>query len=773
MKKYKSEIKNTLSVIRYIGEIIAENTSRDKMLELVTAHLCQYLNADVCSIYVYDNVRKALVMAATYGFPQDVIGKIILKAEQGITGKVFCSGNLVNTISSDSEIEQHYFSELKEEDLKSILSVPLKVGEEMVGVLNIESKESTLFSHKEVSLLKTIAPQVANILLDFEIFNKINTEKENYEFKVSAKNLKLSGQAVCNGVATGHCLKMDTNSLLNSIYWRKIKDTKSELILFEQALVYAKEETLSLEKAAAKILTESDASIFYSHLLIMEDKHLIDNVRSVIESGTTVKFALKTVLLELRKEFMKIDSESIRERIVDITDVVLRIIQGVNSVLLKNKSNRADKKLLPFDGDDKLIIIAHELFPSQLISWPLHKMAGIICETGGLTSHVAIIAKALKIPTLMGVEKATSLIKQNDNILLDCEAGNCYINPDEELLNTFKEVLKPHETEPQSSDFALDIRQKTVDGKKVNLYANMSLVSELPLLQQYGATGIGLYRTEFLFMVRSTAPTVEDQIKVFTTFAKKCKKGRFTIRLLDVGGDKPVSYLNFDEETNPLLGIRGIRLLLKYRVLLNTHIDAILQTSFVAPVNILIPMITTVDELILIKNIIQERKMILEHQLGKKITDYKIGFMVETPSIIWELDKALAHVDFISIGSNDLVQYSFAVDRNNSSAIGNFKSTNPATIKMLKSIADTMKKYPHKKVTLCGEIAGDPQSLPLLLGIGLHNFSMSPWLIPGIREITKQVSLSECKELADGYMAAKNQKDADKLLADFRKQFND
>lgn len=757
--------KNTFQVIRDIGKLIADTNSIETNLNLITSYLCQLMSIEVCSIYVYSQDEDTLLLAGNSGFQTENIGKFSLKPNQGITGKVFTSGECINQTVDQYKSVECRFAELNEEQLKSIVSIPLITGSQCVGVLNLQSKMAANFPLHSIKILEGITPQIANILLNYEIFDRLTKTNENINVATPSQDIKLTGQPVCTGVVTGNCLIIDSASQLNSIYWRKITDIKGELELYDKAIDYAKQETIELEKEAAKLLTESNAEIFYAHLLIMDDKYVKDNVRAVIKGGTTVKFALKTVLLELKKEFNQIESESIRERLIDITDVFLRIIHNVDKVLRKRKAKSSKHAL--HEADDKLIIIAHELFPSQLITWPLNKVAGIVCETGGLTSHVAIIAKALKIPTLMGVERVTNFVKQNDTILLDCVVGNCFIKPSDKMLTKYSEIIKTHEKDFDFSEFTTDINQHTTDGEKIKLLANMSLVSEIPMLKQYGSAGIGLYRTEFLFMIRNSAPTVEDQVKVYSRFAETCNDGNFTIRLLDIGGDKPVPYLNCQEETNPLLGIRGIRLLLKNPRLLMNHIDAILQTSFVSPVKILIPMITTIDELIMITGIIEQRRNLLEAQLCRKVDNYKVGFMVETPSIIWELDKAIAHVDFISIGSNDLVQYAFAVDRNNSSAIGNFNSTNPATIKMLKMITETMLKHPTKELTLCGEIAGDPKNIPLLVGIGLQNFSMSPWLIPDIRKTINKISKKKCEKMVTEYINSKDQEEANNTLNNF------
>ncbi len=754
---------NVGDIIQEIGEIIAQNSSKSTILKKICKHIAEHLRADYCSIYVYNEKKDNLMMAATCGHPQKVIGKLTIEPKTGITGNVYSSKRIVNVTNPHKRADYAYFPELKEEKIGSVLSVPIKKRNNVLGVINLESVQKKHFADIIVETVLRLSFQIANVIMDYDIFH-LATEAGVEDRKV-IPNQRLTGSAISQGISTGRAMLVDFSDILDDVPIETVDDSEAELVLFTDALENAKSETKRLEKEASRILTESDASIFYSHLLILEDKQFIDMIKEKINSGKSVKFALKKTLLQLKVQFSQIDSETIRERLADIKDVVLRILHSVDNIL----RGRANSESGFDDSDEKIIIVSHELFPSQLISWPLHKIVGIVCETGGATSHVAIISKALKLPTLMGVKNATKLIDQGSSLLLDCFAGNCFVNPNCKLLNKFATSLKAHEESKDSNAKPEPFTQQTIDGEEIGLHANISLISEIPMLNQYGANGIGLYRTEFLYMVRTTAPAWRDQIKVYSRFTEACDKKEFTIRLLDVGGDKPVSYLNFEEETNPLLGVRGLRLLLRNPILLNEHIEAILRTTVTArvPVKILIPMVTTVDELLLVKEIIDAKREALEKKLCCRIDNYKLGIMVETPAILWELDKVLQHIEFVSIGSNDLVQYSFAVDRNNSTAVETFNGINPSTIRMFKIIADTMAKYPDKSLTLCGEMGSDINALPLLLGAGLRSFSMSPWQIPRIRKVIQQLSTETCQQLCEQYIAMERQADAEALVSQF------
>ena len=757
-------VQSTLELIKDIGEIIATGSRPKVILNKIVQKIAQDLQVEVCSIFIYSQHEQKLVLAATEGMPQAHVDTTVIASGEGITGTAFSRGQLLNIVNPTEHPDNLFIEGVDEESLGCLLSVPIFVGGRSVGVMNLRSGKKEPFSDEIITMVQTLTPQVGNILLDQKMFSKIRRVNPRKHKKREMQVLK--GQAVSIGLDAGKALIMDTDSLLNSIYWQPVEDVDAELNLLDKALEHARAETIRLEKEASKILTESDASIFYSHLLLLEDKQLIDTVRGIIEEGTIVKFALKTTLLRLKKEFAQIEHESFRERLADITDVILRLVHSVNYVI-QGKSTK--KKFFSKDGTDKIVIIAHELYPSQLITWPISKMAGIICETGGATSHVAILSKALRIPTLMGVKHATKQIKQNEDILLDCHSGRCYVHPTAEILKNFAPSLLEH-TEKTVRDLTpVDSEQTTLDGQKVDLLANISLVSELPMLPKFGAGGVGLYRTEFLYMIRTSQPTVDDQLKIYTQIAEGIKGKPMTLRLLDVGGDKPIPYLEFEDEQNPLLGVRGIRMLLRKPSILRPHIEAILLASEVTRINILIPMISTIEEVIEVKRIISNIAAKLEKKHERPFNNYDIGVMIETPSIVWELEKIIKHVDFASIGSNDLVQYIFAIDRNNEYAGNSFTSISPATFKNLKYICDIVNKA-GKRLSICGEMASVNEAIPLLIGAGLRAFSMGPWQIPKIREFVQKLDSGQCQKLVEDFIASETQQDANDTLATFMTQ---
>lgn len=758
----------SLEIIKDIGHIIAATRDPRQTLQNITAKLARRLNVDVCTIYIFDQEAGELVLAAAKGFPDSAIGNIRLAPGKGITGVTFTKGKLFKTnLPQDNE---HFinFPELGEERLQSILSAPIKVAGQVVGVLNLETERDEQFPREVVNLIQTLSPQLGNVIMDQQLFHSLNEHNgDEKRVKASREMQILSGKPATTGVSTGHAITMDSDSVLKSIYWKAVTDIDGELALFERALDHAKQETIRLEQKASSLLTESDASIFYSHLLILDDIQLLDTIRDNIREGTITKFALKNTLSKLQKQFAAIDNDTIRERLSDITDVILRLIHSVSYIIQGEKQDPNELKLFD-EAEDKLVVVAHELYPSQLISWPLDKISGIVCETGGPTSHVAIIARALRIPALMGVRNAVTAVRQHDQLIVDCHGENVYIRPTDAIRKRFTRALQTSSHLVNASSYeAIENNQQTSDGVTVNLQANISLISELPMLKQFGASGVGLYRTEFLYMVRTTHPSRDEQCEIYEKIAAHCEAMPLTIRLLDVGGDKPLSYIKLNAEQNPLLGNRGIRLLLSRPEMFRPHLEAILMTTWIHPLRILIPMVTQVDEVFAVKAMIDSVKAKLEKRHNKPLGPYKLGIMIETPSIVWDLEKVLKHIDFVSIGSNDLIQYTFAIDRNDDYTRGKFSGVNPITIRFLQHITDIVKKYPEKEISLCGELAGQPEAIPLLLGAGLRTLSMSPWLIPGARRMVKQLSIANCETFLAQFLKLETQDEASAALQQF------
>lgn len=542
-------------------------------------------------------------------------------------------------------------------------------------------------------------------------------------------------------------------------------DREAEKVLFESAMHLARQDTRELQKEAAKILAEADVSIFYAHLLLLEDPMLLRRIKDALAQGFTLRFALKTVADQFAMDLQTLDNELLRERLADLKDVLLRVSQAAANLKSGTATLSRRQRLL---SGSKRLVVARELLPSQLIRLPLANLAGIISEQGGTTTHVAILAKALQLPMVVGVEQAAARIRQDDDLILDCSTGTIYVRPMPDIVEKFLPAIRHHEMRRRHA--SLPMRPaKTKDGVSVRLGGNISLISELPLLESYGATGIGLYRTEFMFMVRAAYPTEDEQYHVFRRIVEGCATNSVTIRVLDVGGDKALPYVDFGQEGNAFLGWRGIRFLLSNRDYFETHLRAILRATAHGNVNILLPMVADVEELLEAKAVLRSAQKSLVKAGIPVASDYHLGIMLEVPAAVWGLPAMMPHIDFVSVGTNDLIQYCFAVDRGNVKVARWFRQFHPVVLRILKDACDICHQH-GKIISICGEMAGIPAAAPLLLGAGLRYFSMNPWKIPAVKSIVNRVSVRDCEKLLRQALACTQSPEIEQLMLAFARQ---
>jgi len=757
-------------IIHEISDIISQATDYRSGLRLTVKTIAECLNADCCNIYVHNKQNNNLVLQATYGLKQHLINKLKYPINQGILGKTFSSKEATYCQNKTEDKQQLPKESEQEKAFQSFLTIPLIVAGTAIGVLEIKKCKTSIIDDKLIAMTKAISTPLAIFIMNANLVQEAEKQEETTN-KKSTDQLVLHGEALTQGLVIGTAYLLAGAELLKTVSLSYSKEIQQEKQKFNTALKIAREETKKLHTEASEILAEADAAIFYTHNLLLEDPTLLQRINKSLEQGFSLPFSLRIVSQEFEKELTQLDNEFLRERLADLNDVVLRIFQASQNC--QNNPQRINHKTsnstpLP---PQKHIIITRELLPSQLLQIPLSNLGGIISEHGGTTTHVAILAKALQIPMIVGVEKAFSKTNNQDNIILDCSTNTCYIRPTTKILNRFKKTKQYTKQSQTTTKQYPQGPAYTNDKIQINLNANISLTSQLPLLNHYGAQGVGLYRTEFMFIIRGSYPSEQEQYKVFKRIITKLKNKPLTIRLLDIGGDKPLPYINFDKEDNPFLGWRGLRFLLSNPNYLIPHLRAILRASIHGTVRILIPMVATTDELLEIKKIINYVKQQLKQSRIPFNNNIQLGIMIEIPSALWCLENMLPHIDFISIGTNDLTQYTFAVDRGNAKVTKWFKQFHPVVLKMIKQTCDIAATLPNITVALCGEIAGNNAGIPLLIGAGLTQLSMSPWRIPSIRKTIAKLTIPQCQEIFNQASQLEIDNDVINFMAQYTKKY--
>jgi len=551
-------------------------------------------------------------------------------------------------------------------------------------------------------------------------------------------NAVLTGIGAAPGIAVGKAVLVRTFDLESVEVLRKTiskEDSKAETKRYRDALTVAADELEGLERDVKSRLGEDKAAIFAAHRLMLEDPTLGDAIEAKIsENLFTAERACLEACEEQARMLETMDDPYFAARATDMRDIGKRLVRCLLGI-----GDKSSLKSIP-EGS---IVVADDLAPSDTASLETDKIAGIVLDKGGRTSHTAILARSLGIPAVAATRNATLVISQGDVLILDGDKGEVRINPDETTLGAFTEKVRKLRDEKKRLDMLKDFPAVTRDGKHLELAANIGNVTDVPMVLNAGADGVGLFRTEFLFLDRATVPTEEEQFEAYKEVLSKLSPQPIVVRTLDIGGDKEIPYLGLGKEENPFLGLRAIRLCLKKKDLFRTQLRALLRAASYGNLKIMFPMISNLNELKEAKEEVLKVKEELE-SLGVKVPDFEIGIMVEIPSAAIDADILARECDFFSIGTNDLVQYTIAVDRGNAEVAYLSDPFHPAVLRL---IARTIEEG-HKRgiwVGMCGEMAGMPLAAPLLLGMGIDELSMAAGSVLKIKDLLRRLDYECCK----------------------------
>ncbi|OGW78405.1 MAG: phosphoenolpyruvate--protein phosphotransferase [Omnitrophica bacterium RIFCSPLOWO2_02_FULL_45_16] len=567
------------------------------------------------------------------------------------------------------------------------------------------------------------------------------------------KELTLRGIPAAPGIVTGHALLLDRQQYV--IPKRSLKEDQisNEIKHFKDALIQTKQEILDIKKRISEELSSEHGQIFSAHLLVIEDSMLIEEVIAKIKKEKlSAEYVFQDVLKKYIKVFSEMEDEYLRERISDINDIGKRI--------LKNLIGAREDALSTLK--EKAIVISYDLSPSDTATMHKKNVIGFATDIGSRTSHTAIMAKSLEIPAVVGLETATKNVKSGDTLIVDGTHGVVIVNPAPATLKHYESSRKKLVAFEKHLLEMKDLPCETKDGRKIELMANIELHEEVPSVIAHGAEGIGLYRTEYFYMNRKDLPTEEEQFKAYSVVAKKMKPYNVVIRTLDLGGDKFLSQLEIPQEMNPFMGWRAIRFCLARPDIFKTQMRAILRASSFGKLKMMYPMISGIEELQQANAILEDTKRELRKEGISFDENMQVGAMIEVPSAALTADILAREADFFSIGTNDLIQYSLAVDRVNEKIAYLYEPAHPAILLLIKNIIEAG----HKAgiwVGMCGEMAGDIFMTLILLGFGLDEFSTSPIAIPELKKIIRAVTMDQAKEIAQQAITLSTGKDIERF----------
>jgi len=546
----------------------------------------------------------------------------------------------------------------------------------------------------------------------------------------------LQGIAASNGIAIAKAYKLIEPDL--SFKKKAVDDAEAEVERFRSALEQSKGELAQIRDRAREELGEDKAAIFEAHLLVLSDPELVSPIEDRIRTDkVNAEVALDETASMFISMFEQMDNEYMKERAADIRDVTKRVLARLMGVQLPNPSMIAEE----------VIIVGEDLTPSDTAQLNRQFVKGFTTDIGGRTSHSAIMARSMEIPAVVGTRSATGEIQNGDLVIVDGLKGEVHINPTPELVKAYEQVKADYEA--QKAEWAKLVNEKTMtaDGHEVELGANIGTPKDLKGALENGAEAVGLYRTEFLYMGRDQMPTEEEQYEAYKAVLEGMEGRPVVVRTLDIGGDKELPYLNLPKEMNPFLGYRAIRLCLDQKEIFRTQLRALLRASSYGNLKIMFPMIATLNEFREAKGILEEEKAKLASE-GVTVSDkIEVGIMVEIPSTAVLADQFAKEVDFFSIGTNDMIQYTMAADRMNERVSYLYQPYNPSILRLVKMVIDAAHAE-GKWAGMCGEMAGDVTAIPLLVGLGLDEFSMSATSILRARSLMKKLKKSEMEKLA-------------------------
>jgi len=700
-----------------------------------------------------------------------------MKTSEGLSGLVVETRGVVTTDNAPAHPRYKYFKASREERYNSFLGLPLFERKTPIGVIVVQTKEPRRFSEDEISALRTITFQISSIVLNAKLLDSIQSkEQERAYYEQELARLRTSrpgeggdsshhadasrilhGTAVSPGVCHGKVYILDrfSDKVIKVV---KVGSKAEELKRFQLALEKVTIQTIYMEKRVSELLSEGDAAIFHTHLMILEDRGFSGKIQELIEQGSGASRAVHEVVQGYLEVFGAMEDPYLRERSADMEDIGRRIID----VLQGNEHDGVKLK-------KKRVIVAEDIFPSDMAMLDHDKVLGIVTEKGNIYSHAAIMAKSLGIPAIVGVQGLLQAADVKNRMIVDGASGNVYLNPDESIAAEYRRLEQDYASRLKELEPLRELPAITTDGTRVTLRANIGLLSDIRVAVTNGAEGVGLYRTEFPYMTRTSFPDRHEQAALYRKILEGFPDQPVNIRTLDIGGDKGLPYFSYPQEDNPFLGWRSIRVSLDEQEIFKEQLAGILLAAPAGLPTIMFPLISCLDEVRAIRRIIAEVVAELRAEGCQACGELPLGIMVEVPAAVQIIHLLAKEVDYLSIGTNDLIQYILAADRNNPKVKQYYEPYHPAVLHAIKRVVNVGREM-KKKVSICGEMAADPLNALLLVGMGVREFSLSAPSIPVVKQALRNHSLRQCQSLARKVLAYDSGADIKQYLAKKRKE---
>jgi phosphotransferase system enzyme I (PtsP) len=704
-------------LLRRLREVMAEPVSAQDRLDKVVVLIAANMVAEVCSVYVL-RVDGTLELYATEGLKREAVHNTVLKADEGLVGLVASEANPINLSDAQTHPAFSFRPETGEEIYHSFLGVPVLRAGNTLGVLVVQNRARRTYTEEEEEALQTTAMVLAEMIASGELSSLARPGAE----PAARHALHLVGSSLSDGIALGHVVLHEPRVVVTDVI---ADDVTSELKRLDAAIA-------ALRADLDRMVEHRDVADGGEHRDVLEayrmfgyDQGWLHKMREAVMTGLTAEAGVERVQSDTRARMLRASDHYLRDRLHDLDDLANRLMR-----VLMGQDHAPSKEQLPANA----IVVARSMGPAALLDYDRKRLRGLILEEGGPTSHVSIVARALGIPVVGEIANATGLVEPGDAVIVDGSTGHVHMRPPADIEIAYGERVKLRARRQAQYHALRDKPSITKDGHKFTLMINAGLMIDLPHIEETGAAGIGLFRTELQFMVAETFPRTQEQLSLYRAVLDAAGKKPVTFRTLDIGGDKVLPYMRNVEEENPALGWRAIRLGLDRPGLLRSQLRALLRASGGRELRLMFPMIAMVEEFDKAKALVEIELTHLRrhgHQLPDRV---EIGTMLEVPALLFQLDELLARVDFLSVGSNDLMQFLYAADRGNVRVSERFDPLSAPVLRALKDIADRARKH-GKPVALCGELASQPIGALALAILGYRSLSLSPSAVGPVKAL--------------------------------------
>jgi phosphotransferase system enzyme I (PtsP) len=720
-----------LDTLRRIVQEVSAARDLDEALDIIVHRVKVAINADVCSVYLTDFNTREHVLMATDGLRREAVGKVRLPMLRGLVGLVCERAEPLNLDDAPAHERYLFVAETGETKYHGFLGAPIIQNRKVLGVLVVRQEAPRRFEDDEVNLLLTLAAQLAGAITHAQASGELIVRPDN-SGRLATRYLQ--GRPGATGVALGEVVVAYPPADLDAVPDRPAGEAQSEIDSFRAALSAAEEDLRALKGRVGDSLPEEDRALFDAWVMMLRSDTLVDRTEELVRAGNWAPGALRQTIEEHARVFDAMDDTYLRERAADVRDLGRRILMHL-------QAGKPGVASYP----DRTVLAGEDVSAIQLAEVPQERLAGIVSATGSVSSHVAILARALGIPAVMGVTDLPVSRMEGREVVLDGYRGRVYVSPPPSVRSEYERLAEEERVLSTELDGLRSQPSETIDGFHLPLFLNTGLVSEMSLLGIEEAEGVGLYRTEFPFMVRDRFPGETVQMANYRKVLETFHPRPVVLRTLDIGGDKPLPYFPVNE-SNPFLGWRGVRISLDHPEIFLTQVRAMLRAAIgLDNLQIMLPMVSTVSEVDELQMLIRRAHDELMDE-GFPVAMPRIGVMIEVPAAVYQAEALSRRVEFLSVGTNDLTQYLLAVDRNNSRVAELYNDLHPAVLRALIQVVEGARKF-SRPVSVCGELAGNPLAAPLLLGMGVDSLSMSAGSLLRVKWIVRSISRARARQL--------------------------